>query len=109
MSAENPKFMWQMVLFDLPVGTREQRKIATRFRKFLINDGYMMMQFSVYARVCNGMERVDKHFKRLQKQIPSRGSVRVLQITDQQFERMKLLVGDPTPMEKQKTRQLVLF
>ena len=41
---------WMIVAFDLPVVEKEQRKAATRFRKFLLDDGYQMLQFSVYAR-----------------------------------------------------------
>ena len=101
--------MWLFVFFDLPVKTKEERYNATRFRNFLLKDGYMMIQFSVYARVCNGQERIDKHLKRLHNSIPSKGSVRVIQITDRQYERMKILVGKQTIREKKKTEQLLLF
>jgi CRISPR-associated protein Cas2 len=43
---------WLIVAFDLPVGTRKQRKAATDFRNYLIDDGFQMIQFSVYARAC---------------------------------------------------------
>ena len=47
--------MRMIVFFDLPVKTKNERREATRFRNFLMNDGYHMLQFSVYARVCNIM------------------------------------------------------
>lgn len=103
------RFMWLFVFFDLPVLTKQERSVATKFRNFLIKDGYMMIQFSVYARICNGADRVDKHLLRLDKQIPEKGSVRVIQITDKQYERMKILVGTKKNNEKTKTEQLVLF
>ncbi|HRK98061.1 MAG TPA: CRISPR-associated endonuclease Cas2 [Alphaproteobacteria bacterium] len=103
------RFMWLFVFFDLPVMTKPERKTATRFRNFLLKDGYMMIQFSVYARICNGADRVDKHLLRLNTQIPEKGSVRVIQITDKQYERMKILVGTRKNNEKTKTEQLVLF
>lgn len=109
MSAAQDRFMWLFCFFDLPVKTKKERQLATRFRNFLLKDGYMMIQFSVYARVCNGQERVDKHFQRLQAAIPSKGSVRAVQITDKQYERMKILVGKPSIREKRKTEQLLLF
>lgn len=109
MSAAKDRFMWLFVFFDLPVKTKQQRGSATRFRNFLFKDGYMMIQFSVYARICNGQERVDKHVNRLQANLPEKGSVRVLQITDKQYERTKILVGNPTRNEKTKSNQLVLF
>lgn len=43
------KFMRILVFFDLPVKTKAEKREATKFRKFLINDGYHMLQYSVYA------------------------------------------------------------
>lgn len=85
-----------LVMFDLPVGTKKERGEATRFRNFLLKDGYFMMQFSVYGRICNGTENVNKHLARLEKNLPADGSVRVLTITERQCERMKILVGEKT-------------
>ena len=53
--------MRMMVFFDLPVKTKIQRRAATRFRSFLLKDGYFMMQYSVYCRVCNGIDAVEQH------------------------------------------------
>lgn len=69
----------------------------------------MMLQFSVYARICNGQDRVNKHLQRLKFRIPESGSVRAIQITDKQYERMHILVGDRQNNEKTKAEQLVLF
>ena len=96
------------VFFDLPVKTKEQRKIYTRFRKFLIKDGYDMLQFSVYCRLCNGNDAVEKHLKRLNQHLPPKGSVRALRITDKQYVMMKMLVGKPTTHEEHIHVQLVL-
>lgn len=109
MSAAEDRFMWLFVFFDLPVLSKEERRAAVRFRNFLLNDGYMMMQLSVYARVCNGQERVEKHVKRLEHAIPAKGSVRVIQITDRQYERMKILIGKRNAREEKKVEQLLLF
>lgn len=101
--------MWLMVFFDLPVGTKAERKQATRFRSFLKRDGFLMLQFSVYARLCRAEEGVDKHLKRVRSNLPSRGSVRALHITDKQFSRMKILIGDSKKTEKKASEQLVLL
>ena len=73
--------MRMLVFFDLPVTTASERKNATRFRNFLLKDGYYMVQFSVYSRVCNGNDAVEKHFKRIKENLPPNGSVRLLTIT----------------------------
>ena len=109
MSAAKDRFMWLFVFFDLPVKEKPERHRAAKFRNFLLKDGYMMIQLSVYARICNGQDRVDKHVQRLNANLPEKGSVRVIQITDKQYERMKTLVGNRTKNEKTKAEQLVLF
>lgn len=109
MSTGKDRFMWLFVFFDLPVKTKKERHAATRFRNFLLKDGFMMIQFSVYARICNGQDRVDKHVQRLLIELPRQGSVRAMQVTDKQYERMKILVGTKQNNEKTKSEQLVLF
>lgn len=88
------KFMRMIVFFDIPVKTKRQRRIATGFRNFLLKDGYHMVQFSVYARICNGMDAVEKHRARLYAALPENGSVRLLVITEKQYESIEILVGD---------------
>lgn len=105
--------MWLLVMFDLPVKKPDERKAANRFRKFLKKDGYIMMQWSIYGRICNGQERVDKHLKRVQSNLPPEGNVRALQITDRQYKHMKFLLGKPeknSPRDVQtRPDQLFLF
>ena len=101
--------MWLFVLFDLPVKTKPQRRVATKFRKFLIDDGYIMLQYSVYARVCRGQEAVNKHVGRLLKKLPGEGSVRSLQVTDMQYARMKTLVGTRPAEEEIGTAQMIML
>lgn len=88
------KFMRMLLFFDLPVKTKRERKIATNFRKFLLKDGYYMIQYSVYGRVCNGRDAVEKHRLRLKAALPENGSIRLLVITEKQYESMEILVGD---------------
>ncbi len=109
MKAEEIRFMWLFVFFDLPVGTKDQRRAATKFRNYLKNDGYMMLQWSVYARVCRGEDGTMKHIARVTKNLPRTGSVRALQVTDRQYGRMRLLLGEKTPDEKPGSAQLVLL
>ncbi len=101
--------MWLFVFFDLPVGTKPQRNEATRFRNFLKDDGFMMLQFSVYARVCRGEDGALKHVARVTRNLPTSGSVRALQVTDRQYGKMRLLLGERKPTEKAGSAQLVLL
>ncbi len=109
MKTEEVRFVWLFVFFDLPVGSKEQRRAASRFRNFLKDDGFMMLQFSVYARVCRGEDGAMTHIARVTRNLPLSGSVRALQVTDRQYGRMRLLLGEMTPTEKPGSAQLVLL
>jgi len=109
MKAEEVRILWLFVFFDLPVGTKSERRAATRFRNFLKDDGYMMLQWSVYARVCRGEEASDKHVQRVTKNLPTKGSVRALQVTDKQYGRMRLLLGEAKKNERVTPQQMVLL
>lgn len=82
-----------IVFFDLPVKTKRERGAAARFRNFLLNDGYHMVQYSVYARVCNGMDAVNKHRARMRDNLPDNGAIRLLVITEKQYESIDILLG----------------
>lgn len=109
MRYEEIRYMWLVVFFDLPVGSKKQRKIATRFRKFLIDEGYFMLQWSVYARICRGQDGISKHLSHLGGNLPHEGNIRALQVTDRQYSRMKMLVGSVSKSEKEAGKQLVLL
>lgn len=109
MEAEEIRFVWLMVFFDLPVKTKPQRRRATRFRQFLKKDGYVMLQLSVYARVCRGQDAVEKHVRRVRASLPKEGSVRTLQVTDRQYGRMELMLGTAPKTEEIGASQMVLL
>jgi len=109
MRPEEARFVWVMVFFDLPVGTRPERRDAARFRNFLKDDGYMMLQYSVYARVCRAEEAMEKHIRRVIKNLPSSGSVRALHVTDKQFSRMRMLLGEAPKSERLASSQMILL
>ncbi len=99
-----------LVFFDLPVKTAAQRRQATGFRNFLIKDGYHMVQFSVYARVVNGADAVEKLRARLKANLPDNGSVRMLAITEKQYASIDILLGRYRPEEEgAKFEQLTIF
>ena len=84
---------WVLVMFDLPVITDEERKAATKFRKNLLDDGYLMIQFSVYARPCVSFEHLDKHTERINRIVPAAGNVRILFMTDEQWKLSVTVIG----------------
>lgn len=95
MDTEKFRMGWLMVCFDLPVLTKSQRKAATQFRKQLLDDGYQMIQWSVYARPCVTFSRQQTHLRRLELMVPAEGSVRAIYITRAQWERAYAIEGTP--------------
>lgn len=99
-----------IVFFDLPVVIPRERREYTRFRKFLLQDGYTMLQFSVYTRICNGEDAVQKHMQRLRKNLPPvNGAIRALKVTEKQFENMEILLGSTTTEEELGTNKVDFF
>jgi CRISPR-associated protein Cas2 len=103
------RILWILVLFDLPVVSKKERKIATRFRKKVMGDGFTMFQFSIYVRHCPSRENADVHIKRVKSFLPERGHVGILTITDKQFGSMELFYGKKEAELPQTPQQLELF
>lgn len=103
------KFMRLIVMFDLPVKTRKQAKAATAFRNFLLKDGYYMVQYSIYVRICNGQDSVETHKNRIKSAIPNDGSIRLLTITEKQYENIEILLGKKTKYDNNANYELISF
>ena len=97
-------------MFDLPTESKENKKDYTDFRKFLLRDGYDMLQFSIYSRICPNLDSVHTHTKRLRHIAPRKGAVRVITVTNKQFAEAEILTGERKYQEKKITEaQLLLF
>lgn len=99
-----------MVLFDMPVDTPAKRKAYAQFRKFIMDDGFMMLQYSVYTRYCNNDSDADKHIKRISTWKAEYGNIRLLKVTENQFTSMILIAGEKTEQELSESyEQLVII
>ncbi|MCZ2444424.1 MAG: CRISPR-associated endonuclease Cas2 [Flavobacteriales bacterium] len=103
------RVMWTIVMYDLPTETRKQRKVAARFRKELLQDGFSMFQFSMYVRHSSSSENADVHKRRVKKLLPEQGKVGILQITDKQFGQMEIFYGQAAHVHEGVPQQLELF
>jgi len=109
MELSGYRCMWLLAMFDLPMDTKAARKQYTRFRKSLMKDGFTRMQFSVYIRHCASEENTEVHEKRVVGALPPDGEVRILSITDKQYERMRVFWGKLRKPTEQPPPQLELF
>ncbi|MGL6225118.1 MAG: CRISPR-associated endonuclease Cas2 [Thermoguttaceae bacterium] len=103
------KAMWLIAMFDLPVKTKKERKVYAGFRKTLIELGFSMIQFSVYVRFCGSEELAKTHRKSIHRALPAEGQVRILTLTDRQFEKMENYVGKVLKPNENAPRQLTFF
>ena len=102
--------MRMIVFFDLPTKTRKNKKDYVRFRRFLLQDGFDMIQFSVYCRIIVGKDGEMQHYQRLKTHLPSEGSVRCITVTEKQYADIQFLVGKKTKQEEKiGGTQLLLF
>ncbi len=101
--------MWVLAMFDLPVDTKAARRAYTHFRKALLRDGFTRLQFSVYVRHCASKENADVHYERVRRALPDDGEVRIISITDKQFERMSVFWGKRRKPPELPPQQLEFF
>ena len=90
------RYMRIIVMFDLPVTTASDRREYTRFRKYLIKNGFLMMQESVYCKLGQNSTAADLIVQNVKKNKPISGLVQTLRITEKQFSRMEYIVGEKT-------------
>ena len=101
--------MWLFAMFDLPVLEPEERREYTRFRTALLNQGFHMMQYSVYARYCGSEEVANRYRKDIKALIPHDGEVRLMAVTDHQFAKMEIFRGKLTGKAEEPPEQLMFF
>lgn len=104
------KFMRVLLMFDIPTKSKKEQKSANKFRVSLVKLGFFMMQFSVYVKICKGMTSAKTAIKSVERILPPCGNIRVLIITEKQFDNMQILLGGVTFNEKMNDdKNLVLF
>lgn len=105
--------MWIICMFDIPVRTRKEMRKAMRFRNVLLDEGFVMKQFSVYIKPVKSLSAGQTVTKRLSRFIPDNSSVSFLYITDKQYLMTENYLGKNYEENEEETRekngQLLLF
>lgn len=99
MGGTNYKIMRLLCMFDLPMNTAQDQRNYRIFRKNLISEGFVMVQYSVYVRTCPSREYSQRVEMRIKRFLPPSGNVRLLCVTEKQYSDMKLLVGSRSTAE----------
>ena len=88
--------MRMILMFDMPTDTTDERKAYRKFRKFLISEGFIMHQYSIYSKLLLNNSANKAMIDRLQENNPKKGSITLLTVTEKQFSRMIYLNGERT-------------
>tara|TARA_B100001093_G_C26729575_1_gene971599 strand:+ start:906 stop:1238 length:333 start_codon:yes stop_codon:yes gene_type:complete len=103
------RLMWIMVMFDLPVITDNERKSASGFRNFLLDEGFEMSQYSVYLRFIGERDKLKPYVQRIKTHVPDSGDVTILFFTDRQFAESVFICNRKLQKTEKKPVQLMLF
>ena len=101
--------MWLLVMFDLPVATKEQRRLATKYRNMLLDMGFSQVQYSVYSKYFINATGIRRILTPLKSFIPELGEVRALRITDEQWAGTFRWLGPHDIKVESKPSQLAFF
>ena len=83
-----------LVFFDLPVTTSENRRAYTHFRKFLLKNGFLMLQESVYCKLALNSTAVNAIVENIHKNKPEEGLIQLLAVTEKQYAKMDIIIGE---------------
>ena len=88
------RFMRILVMFDLPVDTAVNRRNYSKFRRYLIKNGFMMLQESIYVKLALNQNNATSITDGVKKNKPDEGLVQILTITEKQFSKMEIVTGE---------------
>lgn len=103
------RYMRLIVMFDLPTLNATDMRNYREFRKFLIKNGFMMMQESVYTKIALNQSMANLITNRVRENKPPKGLVQMFIITEKQFSRMEILVGEVSDEYITDDRRLIIL
>lgn len=103
------RYMRVLVLYDLPVKSSENIREYTKFRKYLLKTGFIMMQESVYCKLALNTTVANAIIDNLRKNRPEAGLVQVLTMTEKQFQKIEFIVGSSKSNILDSDKRLVIL
>lgn len=89
-----------LCMFDLPTETAKEKKDYRLFRKLLLENGFVMLQYSIYYRTLPNRSALKKYERILKSKAPRHGNVRLIYVTENQFQDMLLITGNRSRQEE---------
>jgi CRISPR-associated protein Cas2 len=97
-----------ILFFDLPMISDTEVRRYTRFRKYLLSNGYIMMQYSIYSKIFPNRDTVKWHMRNLRENLPPDGSVMVMTVTEKQYQSIQSLAGSKKALDRKITSKKLL-
>lgn len=85
--------MRTIIFFDLPNVYTNDKRNYTKFRRFLINEGFIMMQESVYSKLMMNSQQIQLLIQRIKRNAPKKGIIQVLNVTENQYAQIEYIIG----------------
>ena len=102
--------MRTIVFFDLPNVYSSDKRNYLMFRKYLLNDGFIMLQESVYSKLVLNTQQAELLISRIRKNAPKKGIIQVLTITEQQYSKIEYIIGNNnTKIINDESRLIILW
>jgi CRISPR-associated protein Cas2 len=101
--------MHLLTMFDLPSKTKRERRIYRQFRKRLLELGFTKIQFSVYIKFADNKTQLDAFKRNVKNALPKRGNIRMINLTDQQYETMDVFDNNKQIANELPTPDFIVF
>lgn len=93
-------FVRILLMYDLPMSSSFDQRNYNRFHNMITRKGYDMINFSVYVKTCKNMFECNKQISLIKRTAPQYGNIRILKLTNKQYEQMMIIRGEQTYFEK---------
>lgn len=101
--------MRMILMFDLPVKTKKDRYIYSKFRNYLIKRGFYSLQYSVYSKIFANREAAQAEKNSIRKVVPERGNIRIMIVTEKQYASIEIIIGSKSNQENLITEEVLLI
>lgn len=101
--------MWVIVFFDIPTTKPYYLRPYQKFRNFILNDGFVMLQKSIYVRYSDTIEISETHIRRIKSNLPIVGEIRILKITDKQYQKIDIFSENTKILPESPPEQISMF
>lgn len=84
----------RIIIILNPTEKRGTKTAYTNFRKFLLKDGYIRIGNDVFMRITANRKTAEKHYHRAFYEMPKTGIIRILGLTEKQYQNISISTGD---------------